>query len=58
VESLTSTHLPGRDHISYLLRVRTADGEHLVEQHAYYNTDGQQITWLRILCSGYQKLPG
>lgn len=57
LESLSSTGLPGRERISYLLRVRNADGEHLVEQQAYYNTDGERITWMRILCSGYQKLP-
>jgi hypothetical protein len=57
LESLSSTRLPGRERISYLLRVRNADGEHLVEQQAYYNTDGERITWMRILCSGYQKLP-
>ena len=41
LESLSSARLPG--HISYLLRVRNADGEHLVEQQAYYNTDGERI---------------
>jgi hypothetical protein len=58
LESLRTARLPGREHVSYLLRVRNADGEHLVEQQAYYNTDGERITWMRILCSGYQKLPG
>jgi hypothetical protein len=58
LESVASSHLPSREHVSYLLRVRTGDGEHLVEQQAYYNTDGGQICWLRIMCSGYQKLPG
>lgn len=58
LESLSTARLPGREHVSYLLRVRKADGEHLVEQQAYYNTDGERITWMRILCSGYQKLPG
>jgi hypothetical protein len=58
LESLSGAQLPGRERISYLLRVRNGDGEHLVEQQAYYNTDGQQITWVRILCSGYQKLSG
>ena len=49
--------VPGREHVSYLLRVRNDDGEHLVEQQAYYNTDGAQISWMRVLCSGYQPLP-
>jgi hypothetical protein len=58
LESLTSTWLPGREHVSYRLRVRNADGGHLVEQQAYYTTDGERITWMRILCSGYLKQPG
>lgn len=58
LESLSTARLPGREHVSYLLRIRNADGQHLVEQQAYYNTDGGRITWMRILCSGYQKLSG
>lgn len=58
VESLTGDRLPGREHVSYRLRVRNASGEHLVEQQAYYNTDGERITWMRVLCSGYQRLRG
>lgn len=58
LESLSSDRLPGREHVSYLLRVRNAAGEHLVEQQAYYNTEGERISWMRVLCSGYQRLPG
>jgi hypothetical protein len=56
LESLSASQLPGREHVSYLLRVRNADGDHLVEQQAYYNTDGARITWMRVLCSGYRPL--
>lgn len=31
--------------------------DYLVEQQAYYRTDGPRITWMRVLCSGYQPLP-
>jgi hypothetical protein len=58
LESVRTGGLPGREHVCYRLRVGLAEGEHVVEQQAYYNTDGERITWLRILCSGYQKLPG
>lgn len=58
LESVSSSTLPGREHVSYRLRVRNPNGLHVVEQQAYYTTDGERITWLRILCSGYQKLPG
>ena len=58
LESVTISQLPGRARVGYALRVRNADGAHLVEQQAYYSTDGGRISWMRILCSGYQKLPG
>jgi len=56
LESVSAGHLPGREHVSYLLRVHNADGAHLVEQQVYYNTDGGRITWMRVLCSGYRPL--
>lgn len=56
LESVSSRQLPGREHVSYLLRVRNAAGDHLVEQQAYYDTDGDRITWMRVLCSGYRPL--
>ena len=33
--------------VGYRLAVRTPDGDHVVEQQAYYRTDGEQITHLR-----------
>ncbi len=45
------------EHVAYRLRVRTDGRDHLVEQQAYYRTDGRRITWMRVLCSGYQPLP-
>jgi hypothetical protein len=56
LESVSTSQLPGREHVDYRMRVRNADGDHLVEQQAYYNTDGARITWMRVLCSGYLKL--
>lgn len=57
LESFSQGLLPGREHVSYLLRVRKADGDYLVEQQAYYNSEDGRITWMRVLCSGYRKLP-
>ena len=66
LESVSTGALPGREHVSYLLRVRSGGQEFLVEQQAYFNAgtdagaggsgDGAdaRITWLRILCSGYR----
>ena len=56
LESVTTGRLSGREHVSYLLRVRCPDGDYLVEQQAYFNAEGGRITWMRVLCSGYQKL--
>ena len=44
------------EHVAYRLRVRTDGRDYLVEQQAYYRTDGPHITWMRVLCSGYQPL--
>jgi len=57
LEELSTARLPGRERVSYLLRVRNSAGDHLVEQQVYYNTGNGRVTWMRILCSGYQKLP-
>ena len=32
------------------------DGPHLVEQQAYYEHDGVRITWLRVMCAGFQAI--
>jgi hypothetical protein len=53
---------PGRvldqEHVAYRVRVCRAGRDYLVEQQAYYRTEGPRITWMRVLCSGYQPLPG
>jgi hypothetical protein len=43
-----------RHRVGYRLAVTNGDGDHMVEQQAYYETDGDRITWLRIMCAGYQ----
>jgi hypothetical protein len=44
----------GRNRVSYQLMVTNSDGPHLVEQQAYYDVVDDRITWLRIMCAGYQ----
>lgn len=56
--AFSNSSLPGRERVSYQLRVRNADGVYVVEQQAYYNTEGGRISWLRILCSGYLPAEG
>ncbi len=52
--SVTTGQLADREHIAYRLRVRNPDGDFIVEQQAYYTVDGDQINWMRVLCSGYR----
>jgi hypothetical protein len=54
--AVATGEVAGRDHVAYRLRVARDGRDHLVEQQAYYNTDGGQITWMRVLCSGYRPL--
>lgn len=46
----------GRERLTYRLRVTNDDGPHVVEQQAYYAAEAGRITWLRVLCSGFQRL--
>ncbi|HEY2552983.1 MAG TPA: hypothetical protein VGI64_20635 [Streptosporangiaceae bacterium] len=57
LQSVTSGRVGACQHVAYRLLADTSDGQHLVEQQAYYRADGGQITWLRVLCSGYQPVP-
>ena len=43
-------------HVAYRLRVTNADGPHAVEQQAYYRADGDRISYLRVMCSGFRPL--
>ena len=54
--SVTTGRVAEREHVAYRIRVRRSGGDFLVEQQAYYNTDGATISWMRILCSGYQSI--
>ena len=42
-----------RQRVGYRFVVQSPDGAFLVEQQAYFETDADRISWLRILCSGY-----
>src|SRR5215813_11149472 len=48
---VTSGEVAGREHVAYRLRVARDGDDHLVEQQAYYDTDGGRITWMRVLCA-------
>ena len=53
VTSLETGVVAHRHRVSYRLAVTNGDGDHVVEQQAYYETDGARITWLRIMCAGF-----
>ena len=42
--------------VGYRFKVERPDGEFVVEQQAYFETDGEKISWLRIMCSGFLPL--
>ena len=54
--SVATSHVVDCEHVAYRLRVRTEGVDYLVEQQAYYRTDGPRIAWMRILCSGFQPI--
>ena len=54
---LTTGEVGGRQHVAYRLQVTRDGREYVVEQQAYYDTEGDQISWMRVLCAGYQPVP-
>lgn len=45
-----------RHSLGYRVHVTNVDGRWLVEQRAYLDISDGRITWLRVLCSGYQPI--
>jgi hypothetical protein len=41
------------ERVGYRFRVQRPDGEFVIEQQAYLETDGDKIRWLRIMCTGF-----
>jgi hypothetical protein len=41
-------------HVAYRLELSTPDGPRVAEQQAYYRTDDDQVSFLRVLCSGFR----
>ena len=54
--SVTTGKVAECEHVAYRMRVREDGDDYLVEQQAYYRTDGPRISWMRILCSGFQPI--
>jgi ketosteroid isomerase-like protein len=58
VEVTTGDPVEDTAHVGYRFAVSNPDGSHTVEQQAYYRTDGDRISYLRIICSGYRPVEG
>lgn len=54
VGSISSGRVVDRQRVGYRLAVRRDGQDQILEQQAYYVSDGRQISWIRILCSGYR----
>ena len=57
VESVESDAFVDRERVGYRFRVRNDNGLHEVEQQAYLSVTDGQISWLRIMCSGFRLVP-
>jgi hypothetical protein len=54
-----ATGVVGQRHgFIYRLQGTNGDGGFVIEQHAYAEVAQGKITWMRVLCSGFQPLPG
>lgn len=45
-------------HVSYRFALQTPNGPHTTEQQAYYRIADEQISYLRVLCSGFRPALG
>lgn len=54
LEHLETSSVGGRQRVTYRIRVRRDQDTFLVEQQAYFDVNADRISWLRIMCAGYQ----
>ena len=51
-------HVEDTAHVGYRFALNTPSGPHTTEQQAYYRVAGEQISYLRVLCSGFRPAAG
>lgn len=56
LEQLETDAFADRERVGYRFRVRCPDGVFLVEQQAYLSASEGQITWMRVVCSGFRQI--
>src|SRR5664280_301486 len=54
VRSVSVGQVADLQRVSYRFGIRRGGQEDVLEQQAYYSSDGEHITWMRIVCSGYR----
>jgi hypothetical protein len=54
LRSVSCGQVCDRERVTYRLGVNRNNEKYVVEQQAYYESDGAHITWIRMLCSGYR----
>ena len=54
VASLDTDAFADLQRVAYRFHVRNPDGSFVVEQQVYYTERDGQITWMRVLCSGFR----
>ena len=54
LERLDGDGFADRKGVRYRFRVVNPEGQFLVEQQAYLSEHDAQITWMRVVCSGYR----
>jgi len=58
VDVSVGTPVEDTQQVGYRFAITNPDGPHTVEQQAYYRADGDQIGYLRVVCSGYRPAGG
>ncbi|HVA05674.1 MAG TPA: hypothetical protein VNG12_02925 [Acidimicrobiales bacterium] len=53
VQSVEIGTLEQMSRVGYRFKVERPEGVFVIEQQAYFETDGTVISWLRIMCSGF-----
>jgi hypothetical protein len=56
VVAVQTENVGSLDRVGYRFKVERPDGEFIIEQQAYFETDADKISWLRIMCSGFLPL--
>jgi hypothetical protein len=54
IDAIETGTVVDRERVSYRFRVTSDGAPYIVEQQAYLDVAPEGISWLRIMCSGYQ----